>query len=92
VHAYVGSTATLLLLLWLISAGLACVLCFAATSGGVALVGDMAASRAFRWVMDVKFGADSSVWRKLNLTYNSCVCVPQGAFLQVMVGRSLIKR
>jgi hypothetical protein len=48
VHAYVGSTSALLLLLWLISAGLACVLCFAATSGGVALVGDMAASRAFR--------------------------------------------
>lgn len=48
VHAYVGSTATLLLLLWLISAGLACVLFFAATGGGVALVGDMAASRAFR--------------------------------------------
>uniref|UniRef100_A0A383VRL2 Uncharacterized protein n=1 Tax=Tetradesmus obliquus TaxID=3088 RepID=A0A383VRL2_TETOB len=48
VHAYVSITAALLLLLWLISAGLACVLCFAATSGGVALVGDMAASRAFR--------------------------------------------
>jgi hypothetical protein len=50
VHVFVGSTATLLLLLWLISAGLAYVLCFAATSGGVALVGDMAASRAFRYV------------------------------------------